>query len=85
MNSRQRRTLEKIFENPTRADVRWRDIESLIQALQGKVVKKRNGSRVCFLLDGRKGIFHTPHPENETDKGALEDVRDFLEKAGVKP
>ena len=28
---------------------------------------------------------HEPHPEKETDKGAVKSVREFLIKAGVEP
>jgi hypothetical protein len=32
----------------------------------------------------RKAVFHRPHPQKETDKGALISLRKFLENAGVK-
>jgi hypothetical protein len=32
-----------------------------------------------------KAVFHEPHPEKETDKGAVKSVREFLIKAGVEP
>ena len=30
-------------------------------------------------------IFHQPHPQRETDKGAVKSVREFLVQAGVAP
>jgi hypothetical protein len=30
-------------------------------------------------------VFHRPHPEKETDKGALKSVRRFLKEAGIEP
>jgi hypothetical protein len=30
-------------------------------------------------------VFHRPHPQPETKKGAVEAVRQFLMSAGVKP
>ncbi|TCV88051.1 HicA-like toxin of HicAB toxin-antitoxin system [Sulfurirhabdus autotrophica] len=43
------------------------------------------GSRVRFLLNGVPGMFHRPHPQKETDKGAVESVRKFLIDAGIEP
>ena len=74
-----------IFEEPTRADVRWPEVVTLIEALGGKVAISRKGSRVCLALNGRKGSVHSPHPGNIMSKGALRGVRDFLKGAEVKP
>lgn len=84
MNAAQRRTLEGIFEKPTRADVRWARIEALIRALGGEVTAGR-GSRVRFRLEECVATFHGPHPKRVTGKATLEDVRRFLENAGVRP
>lgn len=84
MNAAQRRTLQAIFERPARADVRWAGIESLIRALGGKITEGW-GSRVGFRLGDRVATFHRPHPSRETGKATLEDVRRFLENAGVEP
>jgi hypothetical protein len=43
------------------------------------------GSRVRVLLNGRVATFHRPHPQKETDKGALVSARRFLTEAGVTP
>jgi hypothetical protein len=43
------------------------------------------GSRVKIYLNDQVSVFHRPHPQKETDKGALVSVRRFLEEAGVKP
>ena len=84
MNAAQRKTLERIFETPTRADVRWAAIETLVKALDGDVTQGR-GSRVRFRLGDRLATFHGPHPKRVTGKATLEDVRRFLENAGVRP
>ncbi|WP_370867743.1 type II toxin-antitoxin system HicA family toxin [Brevundimonas sp.] len=36
-------------------------------------------------LDGVDAVFHRPHPQKETDKGALKSVRRFLTEAGHVP
>jgi hypothetical protein len=84
MNAAQRKTLQEVFEQPTRADVRWSKIEGLIRALGGGVSEGR-GSRVRFRLGDRVATFHGPHPKRVTGKATLEDVRRFLENSGVKP
>lgn len=82
LSSKHRKTLDRIFENPVRSDVVWRDIESLLAAL-GAQIEEGNGSRVRLHLNGARAVFHRPHPQKETDKGALKSMRSFLEHAGV--
>jgi HicA toxin of bacterial toxin-antitoxin, len=84
VNSRNRRTLERIFDDPVRPDVRWTEIEALLIALGSRISEGR-GSRVRVSLNGADAVFHRPHPQPDTDKGALKAVRRFLESAGVKP
>lgn len=84
MNVKQRKTLNRIFENPVRSDVSWHDIETLFAAL-GAEIEKGHGSHVRVILNTRFADFHRPHPERVTDKGALKAVRRFLLEAGVSP
>lgn len=84
MNRRQRRTLAAIFENPVRADVAWAEIESMLRAL-GAEVSEGRGSRVRIVLNGVRAVFHRPHPQPDTDKGALRSMRRFLTEAGITP
>lgn len=82
VNSKHRKTLEAIFDTPIRSDILWSDIESLFIAV-GAIKKEGSGSRVRFLLNEVPGLFHRPHPQKETDKGAVKSVRKFLIDAGV--
>jgi hypothetical protein len=84
MNKAQQATLKAIFERPTRANIRWSAIESLIRGLGGDV-NEREGSRVAARLNGITAVFHRPHPRPETKKGAVDAVRQFLYNAGVRP
>lgn len=84
MNSRHRKTLEAIYERPDRSDIAWRDIEALLLAL-GADVSEGQGSRVRVALQGVRAVFHRPHPQKETDKGAVKSMRRFLQEAGVEP
>jgi len=61
----------------------WKDIENLLVAL-GAEVSEGNGSRVRIKLNGERAVFHCPHPEKITDKGAVKAMRQFLLNAGVK-
>ena len=81
MNNKQKRTLEKIKEIPTRSDINYADVKKLIEALGGKVVDG-SGSRVKFRLNEEFGDFHKPHPQKELKKYAVEYLRKFLENAG---
>ncbi len=82
LSSKHRKTLEKIFQDPVRADVAWREIETMLIALGAKV-EERAGSRVVIKLNDRIAVFHRPHPQKETDKGALKSMRRFLMEAGI--
>lgn len=72
-----------IFEDPPRSDLPWTDIENLFVAL-GAEVSEGSGSRVRVKLNGVFAVFHRPHPERVTDKGALKSVRRFLVNAGIE-
>lgn len=84
MRSKHVETLKSIFHTPVLSSVKWSDIESLFISLGAKVSEGR-GSRVKIYLNDRVSVFHRPHPQKETDKGALVSVRRFLEEAGVRP
>ena len=84
MNKRHRRTLARIFAEPTPADLRWDEIETLFRAA-GAAISEGAGSRVRVALGGVRAVFHRPHPSPETRRGAVRAVRDFLIAAGVKP
>ena len=83
MNSRNIKTYRRIFFDPVQADIEWTDIEALFRFL-GVEISEGNGSRVRVKLNGERAVFHRPHPEKETDKGAVRAVRRFLTNAGVK-
>ena len=83
MNNKQIKTYIDIFSNPIKSDITWSDIESLFMALGAKISEGK-GSRIRVELNGERAVFHRPHPEKNTDKGAIVSVRKFLSNAGVK-
>ena len=82
MNSKQKKTLELVNKNPVQANILWSDIEGLFVAL-GADLSEGSGSRIRVKLNGMRAVFHRPHPQKTTDKGAVNSVRRFLENAGV--
>jgi len=82
VNSKQQKTLMAVFEVPIRANIVWKDIESLLIALGGETSEGK-GSRVRVYLNERRASFHRPHQRKEADKGTVKSVRGFLENAGV--
>ena len=83
MNAKQQKIYDAIFKNPVQSNIEWQDIENLLKAL-GASISEGNGSRVRIELNGERAVFHRPHPEKVTDKGAVKSMRRFLENAGVK-
>ena len=83
MNSKQKKTLELVFKNPVQANIMWAEIEGLFIAL-GAELSEGSGSRLRVKLNGVRAVFHRPHPEKTTDKGAVNSARRFLENAGVR-
>jgi hypothetical protein len=84
MNSKQKRTLEAIFEEPARANIDWKDIENLLSALGADLTEGR-GFRLRFALNGVRASFHRPHPRKESGRLMVRSVRRFFMEAGVKP
>jgi len=84
MNSKQHRTLEAVFDVPTRADVRWPDVESLLAAL-GADISEGRGSGLCVRLNGVTAVFQRPHPKRIAGKGMVDSVRMFLTNARIEP
>jgi len=83
VNSKHKRTLDLIFKSPVQTNILWTDIEGLFITLGGEITEG-SGSRVRIKLNGRRAVFHRPHPQKITDKGAVNSVSRFLENTGVQ-
>ena len=81
MKRRHERILEAIYAEPTRANLAWQDIESLLIAL-GAELSEGSGSRLRVALHGVRAVFHRPHPAKEASKAMVRSVRRFLSEAG---
>jgi hypothetical protein len=84
LSSKHIKTLGKIFIKPPLASIPWKDVESLFKAM-GSDISEGDGSRIHIALNGEVATFHRPHPQKETDKGAIKSVQRFLENAGILP
>jgi len=83
MNKKHQKTLQQIFQQPVQAGIVWKDVEAMLKA-SGAEISEGNGSRVRVVLNGVRAVFHRPHPQKETDKGAVVSMRRFLKEAGIK-
>ena len=64
---------------PTPADIRWAEIESLLNAL-GVTLVERAGSRVQLVKESDSIVVHKPHPRPETRRETVRDILKFIER-----
>ena len=84
MNTRHRKTRRAIFAKPTSATIVFADIEALLVALGGEV-HEREGSRVKIIIASEQWRCHRPHPGKEAKRYQVEEIRELLERIGVRP
>jgi hypothetical protein len=84
VNSKHKRTLAALFALPTPASIVFADIQALLEALGAKVLE-RQGSRVKVDFRGEHWGAHRPHPGKEAKRYQVEEVRELLERLGIRP
>ena len=84
MNSKHKKTLAAVYALPTSASIVFADVEALLKALGAKVFE-REGSRIKLELRGEQWRAHRPHPGKEAKRYQVEEVREMLERRGVRP
>jgi hypothetical protein len=77
-----RATLERIFSHPESANIEWRQVLSLLDAL-GSVIEERNGN-VSVTLGGETEVLRPPRGK-DVDKATIVDLRRMLANAGLGP
>ncbi|MFH0786940.1 MAG: type II toxin-antitoxin system HicA family toxin [Pseudomonadota bacterium] len=77
MNKKQQKTLSRLKDKPTRADISWNEVQSFFKAI-GAQVRQDEGSRIQVILNTRVLRLHKPHPQKDLKKYAVEAIRDFL-------
>ncbi len=82
MSSKHERTLAAIFTEPVSGNIRWRDVESLLNWL-GAQVQPGHGARFRVMLNNIEGTLHRPHRSSSASKQDIRHLREFLQAAGV--
>lgn len=84
LNNKQKGTLFNVRAEPKSKNIRYKDLESLFDAL-GAIKEERKGSKVYFELNDSSIILHKPHGKkrNTIILPQILEIREFLEKAGV--
>ena len=84
MQRKHYKTLEALFQRPVLSNIRWKDIEALLIAM-GAEIQEREGSRIAVVLFEQVKVFHRPHPQPTTDKGAVASAHQWLQQNGIHP
>ncbi len=85
ISGKHRKTLERIFAKPDRANIAWNDFVNLMRAA-GAEVEAEGGSAHAFTLLGRTIVIHRPHEGMaEMSKPSVRRARRFLASVGVRP
>ena len=74
MKTKHQKVLRAVFTKPTKANVKFSDIESLLITLGGEI-KEGAGSRMSVTISGKTVSYHRPHPGKEAKKYQVENVR----------
>jgi len=82
MNSKQRKIIESLFEDPIRKNIKWTDFENLMSSL-GAEINQRKGSKVAISLNDVNFFLDRPHPQNELKRYQIMAIRDFLINTGI--
>ena len=77
-----RATLERIFSHPESANIEWRQVLSLLEAV-GSVTEEHNGN-VKVTLGSETEVLRQPR-EKDVDKGTIVELRRMLSRAGLAP
>jgi len=84
LNRKQQKLLEFVFDKPTRANLKFGDVEKLLVSL-GAMKFEGRGSRVAFVMpNGQKWEAHRPHPQKEARRYQIETLQEFLRGLGYE-
>jgi hypothetical protein len=75
LDSEQRKTLEQIADHRSGANIEWRQVRALLEAL-GTVTEEHNG-KVRVTVGGVSEVFQAPR-EKDVDEELLSDLRRML-------
>jgi hypothetical protein len=75
LDNEQRKTLEEIVDHRSGANIEWRHVRALLEAL-GTVTEEHNG-KVTVTVGGMSEVFQPPR-EKDVDEELLSDLRRML-------
>lgn len=84
LKSKHKKTLQKIFDDPLRNDIRWDEVEKLLMSL-GAEKREGKGSRMSFWIHEAVICLHKPHPRKEIKEYVVKTVRQYLLDLEIKP
>lgn len=84
MNSKHLKTLESVFFTPPKKNIKWSDVEKLINTIGG-TIKQGNGSRIRIDLLGQSLNIHTPHPQKELKPYQVRALKKLFNDVGIHP
>jgi hypothetical protein len=79
LSSRHRDTLEKIFSHPSSANIEWREVRSLLEAVASST-EESNGKLKVTLGDETEAL--EPPRGKDIDQQMIVDLRRMLSNAG---
>jgi hypothetical protein len=82
VNSDHRVTLERLFEHPASANIEWRQVRSLLEALG--VVSEKHKGKLDVTLGGETEVLQPPRGK-DVDPQMIVDLRRMLRRAGIAP
>jgi hypothetical protein len=82
LNNHHRDTVAKIFSQPPSANVEWRQVRSLLEAI-GTVTSQHDG-KLEVTVGPEREVFHAPK-DKDVDVQMLVDLRRMLGQAGYGP
>lgn len=85
LSSRDRRTIDRIFQHPLCVNLNWRDVMHLFDSLKAEVQQNAH-DKVKVTLNGVEHFFGGHHHgKSVNSRDELVELRHFLEQAGLKP
>ena len=82
LSNHHRDTLEKIFSHPTSANIEWREVHSLLEAV-GATFDEHDG-KLKVTLGPETEVLRRPHGK-DIDPQMIVDLRRMLSGAGLAP
>lgn len=84
MNHKHQKTLQRLFAHPMDLKLRWKDIQSLFEAL-GAEVHETHSNRIKVIVGEMEETFPRPHKGTVSDRNEIVRLRHYLEAMGVSP